>query len=223
MPKAQQNTSQNQYAPVITQKATNIRFRGVGNPYHFLDEIGIVPLKEFIYRGATILDLAELINLPVTILRQWIEEKGYEADFDEASTLSAEGYIRRGETLLESATNKFELDRAKAMIEHGRWMAAKKDKRTYGNQPGDFGTGAGVTYIFQVGESANIQVNHSAPDPKDPKNFKDKTTEKQLVQLTMGDNGLDLRHPPEHLQNVASPFEPIAPLEVEPEALDIEL
>lgn len=196
----------------LTQTATNLRFRGIGNPYAFLDEIGITPLKEFIYRGATILDLAELINLPVTTIRTWIDKKGYEPDFEEASTLSAEGYIRQGELLLKTAANKFELDKAKAMIEHGRWMASKKDKRTYGTQVGELGSGAGVTYVFQVGETANIQVNHKPADPKDPKNFRNQTTEKQLVELKLDENGLDLHRPPDYLQSVASPFEVIVPV-----------
>lgn len=213
----------NSYTGLLTTKSTNLRFRGIGNPYAFLDEIGIVPLKEYIYRGATILDLAETLNLPVTTIRTWVEQKGLESEFDEASTLSAEGYIRQGETLLKTATNKFELDKAKAMIEHGRWMASKKDKRTYGTQPGELGAPAGVTYIFQVGESANIQVNHKAPDPKDPKNFKDNTTQKQLVELKLDENGLDLRRPPDYLQTTASPFEAIAPVVAldEDEILDI--
>lgn len=197
----------------LTQTATNLRFRGIGNPYAFLDEIGITPLKEFIYRGATILDLAELINLPVTTLRTWIDKKGYEPEFEEASTLSAEGYIRQGELLLKTAANKFELDKAKAMIEHGRWMASKKDKRTYGTQVSELGSTGGVTYVFQVGETANIQINNKPSDPKDPKNFRDSTTQKQLVEFKLDEHGLDLHRPPDYLQSPASPFEAIAPVE----------
>lgn len=206
---------QNNYEPLLAQKATNLRFRGIGNPYAFLDEIGIVPLKEFIFRGANILDLAELLNLPVTTLRTWIENSGHAAEFEEASILSAEGYIRQGELLLKSASTKFDLDKAKAMIEHGRWMAAKKDKHNYGPQAGEIGGAAAVTYIFQVGETANVQINQHKPlDPKDPKNFKDSTTQKQLVELEMNQEGqINLHHPPDYLQNTASPFEAIAPLE----------
>lgn len=207
----------------LTQSATNLRFRGIGNPYSFLDELGITPLKEYIYRGATILDLAETLNLTVTTIRNWIEKKGYESEFDDASTLSAEGYIRQGELLLKTATNKFELDKAKAMIEHGRWMASKKDKRTYGTQPGELGVQAGVTYVFQVGESANIQVNHTTLDPKDPKNFKNSTTQKQLVELKLDEDGFSLERPPDYLQEAASPFVAIAPAQPNELANDLEL
>lgn len=207
----------------LTQTATNLRFRGIGNPYSFLDELGITPLKEYIYRGATVLDLAETLNLTVTTIRNWIEKKGYEAEFDEASTLSAEGYIRQGELLLKDAENKFALDKAKAMIEHGRWMASKKDKRTYGTQPGELGAQAGVTYIFQVGETANIQVNHNQPDPKDPKNFRESTTQKQLVELKLDESGFSLERPPDYLQDAASPFVAIAPAQPDDIANDLEL
>lgn len=207
----------------LTQTATNLRFRGIGNPYAFLDEIGITPLKEYIYRGATILDLAETLNLPVTTIRTWVEKKGYESEFEEASMLSAEGYIRQGELLLKNAENKFALDKAKAMIEHGRWMASKKDKRTYGVQAGELGSAAGVTYVFQVGETANIQINNKPPDPKDPKNFRDSTTQKQLIELKLDENGLDLHRPPDYLQSPASPFEAIAPVDpYSPDELELD-
>lgn len=214
----------NAAAQSITQTATNIRFRGIGNPYAFLDELGITPLKEYIYRGATILDLAETLNLPVTTIRNWIEKQGYESEFDDASTLSAEGYIRQGELLLKDADNKFKLDKAKAMIEHGRWMASKKDKRTYGTQPGELAAQAGVTYVFQVGDTANIQINNDKTrDPKDPKNFKNKTTEKQLEELKLDENGFSIERPPDYLQTASSPFVAIAPAEPYEIANDLEL
>lgn len=192
-------------------RARNVRFRGIGNPFAFLAEIGIVPIKEYIYRGATIIDLAETLNLPVTTLRTWIEENGYQAELEEASTLSAEGYIRQGEIMLRSAANKFDLDKAKAMIEHGRWMASKKDKKTYGTQPGDLGGPAAVSYVFQIGESSAVQINaHAQPDPKALVNT---VNEQKPVEFRLGDtNPFLIERPPEHLRQVHSNYPAIAPI-----------
>lgn len=195
----------------IALRARNVRFRGIGNPFAFLAEIGIVPIKEYIYRGATIIDLAETLNLPVTTLRTWIEENGYQGEVEEASTLSAEGYIRQGEIMLRSAANKFDLDKAKAMIEHGRWMASKKDKKTYGTQPGELGGPAAVSYVFQIGDNSAVQVNTQAP--ADPKSLNNTQDEQKPVEFSLGEtNPFLIERPPEHLRQVHSNYPAIAPL-----------
>lgn len=132
-------------------RAKQVRFRGIGNPFEFLNSIGITPVKEKIYRGSNIVDVAEELNIPITYLLKWIDENGYDEEISAASTLSAEGYVSKGEKMLHAATNKFELDKAKAMIEHGRFMASKKDKKTYGNAIDPNQGAPSVTYIFQVG------------------------------------------------------------------------
>lgn len=138
----------------LALRARNLRFRGVGNPYAFLDGIGIVPIKEFLYRGANIIDLADALNLPISTLHLWIDNNNYGPEIEEASVISAEGYIRQGEVMLKNATNKFDLDKSKAMLEHGRFMASKKNKRVYGNA-NDIGSGqASVSYTFNIGAAA---------------------------------------------------------------------
>lgn len=156
----------------LETRAFQARFRGIGNPFHFLDDIGIIPIKEFIFRGATLIDLAEEINLPVTTIKRWIDENGFQADIEEAAVVSAEGYIARGEKLLKEATNDFALKKAKAIIEHGRFMASKKDKKGYGNTV-QLGEGpANVTYQFIVGEGqANTQINYNTSPADTPYNL----------------------------------------------------
>jgi len=121
-------------------------------------------IKEYIYKGAMIIDVAEALNVPVTVLKTWINENNHEADIEEASILSAEGYIRTGEQLLKAATNAFELNKAKAIIEHGRFMASKKDKKTYGNQIEVTGGPAQVHYIFSIPASAPQILDAKAPE-----------------------------------------------------------
>lgn len=194
-------------------RARNLRFRGIGNPFAFLEELGIVPIKEFMFRGATMIDLADELNLPVTTIRTWIENNGYQTELEDASILSAEGYIRQGEQMLKSAANKFELDKAKAMIEHGRWMASKKDKKTYGQTAAELGQTAAVSYTFQIGDNAQVQVNtHQLPP--DARAYNAEHDNPEPVSFSpMDTNPFQLERPPQHLQRTHSDFPAIAPLE----------
>jgi hypothetical protein len=178
-----------------------------------LAEIGIVPIKEFIYRGATLLDLADELNLPVTTLRTWIDECGYQGELEEASTLSAEGYIRQGEQMLKVAANKFDLDKAKAMIEHGRWMASKKDKKTYGQSAAELGQTAAVSYTFMIGDNAAVQVNANQLPPDSRALNPEHAADALPVTFNLGEtNPFVLERPPQHLQKTHSDFPAIAPI-----------
>ena len=146
-----QELTPTQFADSLALRAKQLRFRGVGDQFSFLDGIGIIPIQEFLYRGANVIDLAETLNIPITVIHRWIESRGYQQEIDNASQVSAEGYIYQGEKLLKSAATKFDLDKAKAMLEHGRFMASKKDKKQYGNTTEQGLPTAGVTYVFNVG------------------------------------------------------------------------
>jgi hypothetical protein len=198
----------------LSLRARNLRFRGIGNPYTFLEEIGLVPIKEYIYRGATIIDLADELNLPVTTIRTWIEENGYQGELEEAGTLSAEGYIRQGEIMLKNATDKFQLDKAKATIEHGRWMASKKDKKTYGQSATETQQQAAVSYTFLIGDGAAVQINQDrATKPADPKSINTEDSTAPPVTFSLDQtNPFTLDRIPDYLQKTHSDFPVIAPV-----------
>lgn len=197
----------------LALRAKNVRFRGVGNPYAFLEEIGLVPIKEFMYRGATIIDLADELNLPVTTIRNWIENNGYQTELEEASVLSAEGYIRQGELMLKAAENKFALDKAKAMIDHGRWMASKKDKKTYGQSAAEQGQQAAVSYTFLIGDNSAVQVNANPNTPSETKPFNPEEQNVPPVVFSLGDpNQFVPDRPPDYLQQTHSDYPVIAPV-----------
>lgn len=147
----------------LAMRAKNIRFRGVGNPHAFLDEIGVTPIKEHIYKGAMLIDIAETLNVPLTLLKAWIKNNGLDGEIEEAQIASAEGYLQYGEKLLKNSASPFELNKAKALIEHGRFMASKKDKRTYGQQLEITGGPASVHYSFILPAIAPADANPSKP------------------------------------------------------------
>lgn len=135
----------------LQHRAFPARFRNVVNPYAFLNDIGIVPVLEYIYKGNLLIDVAEALNVSYTILQRWVENEGHEAAVDEAQRISAEGYLADGLRRLRTASNEFELKRAKEMVAHARFMAAKKDKGQYGGSEQQGDNRAGVSYIFNIG------------------------------------------------------------------------
>lgn len=205
--------------PVVFQdslalRAKQIRFRGIGNPYAFLDSIGLVPIKEFLFRGANMIDIADVLNIPLTLLHNWIDSNNHTAEIEAASVISAEGYIYKGEQLLKNAENKFELDKAKAMLEHGRFMASKKDKKKYGTQAELLAPGAGVTYIFNITEPTE-----PAPTPQvtveNTQAIDAEFSEVPSVNLDL-EFDIDGQQKPTHLDQVEEPtrikaVEPTAP------------
>ena len=173
-----QHSSPQGFHDSLAIRARNIRFRGVGNPYEFLDSVGIVPIKEFLFRGNNIIELADTLNLPLTYIHNWIEQNNLQEEIEEASTISAEGYLYRGQRALEDAHDKLALDKAKAMLEHGRFMAAKKDKKKYGTTNEQVQGGAGVTYIFNMGDQTKTIHADAPPTPTiEDAEFKEVQTE----------------------------------------------
>lgn len=133
-----------------------MRFRRIGSPYAFLNEVGIVPILEYIYKGNLLIDVAEVLNVSMTVLTTWVENENHSAAIEEAEKLSAEGYLAEGMRRLRCAENTFELKRAQEMIKHAQFMASKKNKKVYGAVT-EQQAGAGVSYVF------NINGNISAP------------------------------------------------------------
>src|SRR5690606_23987484 len=127
------------------------RFRKVGNPFAFLDEIGILPIVEYIYKGNTILDVAREIDLPVTYLMRWIEDNSYQQAIEDASRVSAEGFLSTAYNDLRQAETDFQYKKAKESLNHARFMASKLDKPTYGTDQQVQGAASGIQYIFNIG------------------------------------------------------------------------
>lgn len=180
----------------IALRAKQLRFRGIGNPFQFLDDIGIIPIKEYLFRGANIIDLADTLNVPITLINQWIDKNNYAGDIEEASTLSAEGYIYRGERLLHAAENKFQLDKAKAMLEHGRFMASKKDKKQYGNEHDKGAPGGGVTYIFNIEKPPTESIQAQTVE---------KVLDAEFNEVPALTKEFNLGEKPNHLANTTDP------------------
>lgn len=141
------------FSEQIASRAFPYRFRKVGNPFTFLEDVGILPILEHIYKGNTILDVAREIDIPVTYLMQWVENNKYHQDIEDASRVSAEGFLSTAYDDLRKAETDFQLKKAKESLNHARFMASKLDKRTYGTDQQVQGGAAGVQYIFNIGST----------------------------------------------------------------------
>jgi hypothetical protein len=160
----------------LKHRAFPHRFRKVGNPYAFLNDVGVVPILEFIYKGHLLIDVAEELNVSYTILSNWLEQEGHAEAVDEAQRVSAEGYLADGLRKLRGANSDFELRRAKEMIAHARFMASKKDKHQYGGTEQQGASQVGVQYTFNIGQASTttalppakpaIDVTHQRLEPE---------------------------------------------------------
>lgn len=131
-----------------------VKFRRIGDPYGYLDEVGIEPILEFIYKGNLLIDVARATDVPLLRLRRWVEDRGYFAQVEDAETQSADGYLARAREAMENAPTEFELRRAKEMIKFAQFMAENKNKHVYGGGVGKQ-KNAPVKYEFHIGVAAN--------------------------------------------------------------------
>ena len=138
------------YDNELAKRILPMRFRHIGNPFAFLNDVGIVPILEFIYKGNLLQDVAEVLNVSFTVLRGWVENEGHGPAIEEAERVSAEGFLAEAQRRLRCAKNGFELAQAKEMVRHAQFMASKKNKGTYGGSDALGGSGGSVSYVFNI-------------------------------------------------------------------------
>lgn len=131
------------------------KYRRIGTPFDYLDDIGIEAICEFICKGHLLIDVAEATNVPLATLNKWAVARNHLDNLHEAEKKSAEGFLAEGQKRLRLARTDFELKKAKEMIRSAQFMAEKKDRATYGNQK-EGKKAARTTYVFNIG---------AAPDP----------------------------------------------------------
>lgn len=149
----------------LAARAAPVKYRRVGNPYAFLNYIGIDAILERIYKAANIVDVAEEINISITLLLNWLENEGHMKRVEDAHTFSAEGYLSEAAKLLRTARTDFDLKKADKVANHGRFMASKLDKRKYGTDAVPKAVGGGVTFIMHMGNKTAHITTQSALQP----------------------------------------------------------
>lgn len=133
------------------------KYRRIGTPFDYLDDIGIEAICEFICKGHLLIDVAEATNVPLATLNKWAVARNHLDNLHEAEKKSAEGFLAEGQKRLRLARTDFELKKAKEMIRSAQFMAEKKDRATYGNQK-EGKKAARTTYVFNIGAQPNPQA-----------------------------------------------------------------
>lgn len=151
LPKPQQ-TSAVAFDEDLERRCFPHKFRKIGDPFGYLDSIGIEPILEFIYKGNLLIDVAQATNVPLIRIRRWVEEKGHFSQVEDAETQSADGYLAFARHALKTAPNDFELRRAKELMRHAQFMAENKNKHVYGGGVGKQ-KNAPVHYQFIIGNA----------------------------------------------------------------------
>lgn len=157
----------------LSTRAFPHRYRKVGSPTAFLDSIGIVPIVEYIYKGNTVIDCAEEMDIPVTHFLNWLDMHGYTQQIEDAYALSAQGYLSKAARDLKAARTDMDFKKAKEMLSHARFMASKHDRSKYGEPSAtNQGPVGGIQYVFNIGQATPEQtlklvdgVTHAPPQP----------------------------------------------------------
>jgi hypothetical protein len=142
----------------ITARAAPLKFRLIGNPYAFLNDIGVEAMLDEVRKGHNLVDIAEAVDISIGILLRWIELEGHIGAFDDAFKFSAEGHIAAAGKAIRNASNEFELKKAKEMANHGRFMASKMDRHRYGAEVQKQATGNVVQFVLHMGQGEAPKV-----------------------------------------------------------------
>lgn len=138
----------------IAARAAPLRFRQIGNPYAFLNDVGVEPMLDEVRKGHNLVEIAEVLDVSIGVLLRWIDAEGHVTAFDEAFKFSAEGHLAAAAKAIKGANNDFELKKAKELANHGRFMASKMDRHKYGAEQQKQNTGNVVQFVLHMGQAS---------------------------------------------------------------------
>ena len=86
-----------------------------------------------VQEGFTLSAAAKSLSLSHAQLREILQKRVSEASLKESMRIGAEVIIAEASDALKYASDKEEIDRAKALAQHYRWLAAKLNAKMYGD------------------------------------------------------------------------------------------
>jgi hypothetical protein len=148
------------YKDSLLARAAPLKYRRIGNPYAFLNGVGIESILDEVRKGHNLVEIAEEIDISIGILLNWIENEGHVARIEDAFKFSAEGYLAQAARAIKAAATEFDLKKAKELASHGRFMASKMDRGKYGAEAVKGSTGNTVNFVLHMGgEQRTIQAS----------------------------------------------------------------
>ena len=126
-----------------------------------IDAIGIDALAQKIADGMSMTGIAAEVGVSIGTLLVWVDQDPERsARAREARIMSARIWDERAEAGIESASDPFELSRAKELAHHYRWRASKIAPREYGDKVSAEVTGA---------DGGPVQIERIVREIVDPK------------------------------------------------------
>jgi hypothetical protein len=141
----------------LETRAAPLRFRQIGNPFAFLNDVGIDAMLDEVRKGHNLVEIAESLNVSIGVLLRWIDCEGHVQVFDDAFQFSAEGHLAYASKAIRDAENEFQLKKAKELATHGRFMASKLNRNKYGNEAAKPNTGNVVQFVLHMGTATPPQ------------------------------------------------------------------
>lgn len=178
------------------------KFRRLGDPLGYLDEIGIEPILEFIYKGNLLIDVAEATDVPLLRLRKWVEDRGHFQAVEEAETQSADGYLANARQAILNSKTAFQLSQAKELFKYAQFMAENKNKHVYGGGVAKQ-KNAPVKYEFIIGNPADAPATISAVIDAESRRIAKEQTSNTPTTVSLGALFPNLNTMPEFIPPIA--------------------
>jgi len=198
----------------LEARAAPLRFRQIGNPFAFLNEVGVEAMLDEIRKGHNLVEIAEALNVSIGVLLRWVDVEGHVQAMDEAFQFSAEGHLAYASKAIREAENDFQLKKAKELASHGRFMASKMNRGKYGNEAVKQNTGNMVQFVLHMGSASipatTIDVIDGEVTPQHAEIHNDGHTFKMLAEP---DTWSDLLFP---TSSDVAPPDPTGPFEPPP-------
>lgn len=150
-------------------RASN-QFR-VGNPYRFINAVGIEAIIEQFCQGNNIVEVAKKLNVSVVLLIHWIEAENHGQRIEEAVKISAEGYLAKAASLIMDAPTDFHLKKARELAKLNTFIASKVNRKKYGQEVDKTSSAVGVQFVMHIGNSttrtaATGKLRNVSPPPE---------------------------------------------------------
>lgn len=156
------------FSDSLAARAAPLRYRQIGNPYAFLNGIGIEAVLEQIYRGNNIVDVARMLDIGIGVLLNWLNNEGHMQKVEEATVFSAEGHLSDAARLLREASTDFEFKKAKELASHGRFMATKLNRTKYGDTQKALPPSNQLQFVLHMGGMAPQKITGTVIENEAP-------------------------------------------------------
>lgn len=195
---------------IKSRASINHRFK-IGNPYAYLNSVGVESIIEEFCKGDNIVGVAKKLNVSIVLLMHWIEASGHSQRIEEAIKLSAEGYINKAADSILDATNDFCLKKARELNKLYTFIASKVNRKKYGQEVDRTSGAMAVQFIMHIGDDVKrTSVQTVAYSPNPPPEMQSLDGVFMIIPDAAGNEATDVAAPDSFGPFMPEPFIPDA-------------